>query len=143
MIYQRERAPHLLPFRKASNAKEGNSIFSKQRIRPAACSWVNPPMRFQKSQAILFLPLVAISTSCCLLPRLLGLLFNICAARSQQFMAAPTSSVYPLNIVPQRCSIKALLTALPRLLSRILVALPERWRWSSSYASSESGPKAP
>lgn len=61
-----------------------------------------------------FSPLVAILTSCCLLPRLPGLLFHIHAASSQQFMVAPTSSVYPLIIVPQRCSIKALLTALPR-----------------------------
>lgn len=125
------------------NIEEGNSIFSKQRVRPRAYSWVNPPMRFHKFQPILFLPSVALSTSCCLLPRLLGLLFSICAARSQQFMVAPTSSVYPFNIVPQRCSIKALLTALPRLLSRILVALPGIWRWSSSYAPSESRPDAP
>lgn len=128
---------------KASDAKEGNSIFSKQKAQPIACWWANPPMRLQKSQAVMFLLVVAISTSCCLPPRLLGLLFNICAARSQQFMVAPTSSVYPLNIVPQRCSIKALLNALPHLLSRILVALPERWRWSSSYTPSESGPDAP
>lgn len=90
-----------------------------------------------------FLPSGAISTSCCLLHRLLGLLFNICAARTQQFMVVPTSSVYPLNTVPQRCSIKDLLTALPHWLYRILVALPDRWRWSSSYAPSGSRPDVP
>lgn len=55
------------------------------------------------------LPSVEVSTSSCLL------LFNI--FNTQQFMVAPTCSVYPLSSAPQRCSIRTLLMALPCLLS--------------------------
>lgn len=140
----RERALHLLPFHETNSSKEGNSIFSKQRVGTPRAYWgTNLPRRFHKSQSVCFLchqwrfpaPVV-----CC---RLLGLLFNICAATTQQFLVAPTCSVFPLNSVPQRCPVKTLLMALPCLLSGKLVALPARWRWSSSYDPSGGGPSAP
>lgn len=143
--------PYLCPGRQqdqSCNAIEGDHIFSEQKVlvNPTAHLWLHLPMRFQKYQVtfiIIFSPSVAISTSRCLLPRLLGLLLTFALPGASSLWWRLRLLFTFFNIVPQRCSIKAPLTALPCLLSGILVALPRRWRWSNSNAPSESRADAP